>query len=87
MLNEVQPKDDLCRSQRLLCRKEKHVYTSLNPSNLANNVTGPLQYKLDCWLASSSVSRLQFVQMFQCCPGQLTQGYWVLRPTFQLQLR
>lgn len=51
MLNEVQPKDVLCRSQRLLCRKEKHVYTSLNPSNLANNVTGPLQYKLDCWLA------------------------------------
>lgn len=51
MLNEVQPKDVLCRSQRLLCRKEKHVYATLNPSDLVNNVTGPLQYKLDCWLA------------------------------------
>lgn len=51
MLNEVQPKAVLCRSQRLLCRKERHVYASLNPSNLVNNITGALQYKLDCWLA------------------------------------
>lgn len=51
MLNEVQPKDVLYRSQRLLCSKEKYVYASLNLSNLVNNVTGPLQYKLDCCLA------------------------------------
>lgn len=34
----------------LLCGKEKHVCASLNPSNLGNNVTGTLQYKLECWL-------------------------------------
>lgn len=68
MLNEVQPKDVLCRSQRLLCRKEKHVYASLNPPDLVNNVTGPLQYKLDCWLA------IQFSFQAAICTDVLVQS-------------
>lgn len=45
MLNEMQSKNVL------VCRKEKHVDASLHPSNSGSHVMGPLQYKLECWLA------------------------------------